>query len=68
MLIIATLVIFLASPTTSWLLPSMALLEAFTVKFQKTGLTMFVPESNVHHEHIIQIQKHFRYVKITLKM
>ena len=58
---------FLASPTTSWSLPSMALLEAFTVKFQKTGITVYVPESKVHHGRILQVQKHFRYMKMSKK-
>ena len=65
---IATLISILVSSTTSWLLPSTALLEAFTLKFHKEGISIFVPESNLNRGYILQITKHFRWGLISSKV
>ena len=60
MLFTVSLISILISSTMSWSLPSIALLEAFTLKFQKEGIGIFVPESNLNRKYYLQIMKHFR--------
>ena len=50
----------LARPSLSWTLPEIPFLEALMFKFQREGISIFLPNDNNKDSNIVGIIRHFR--------
>ena len=47
-------------PTSSWKLPEISFLEEFATKFQREGISIFVPEENTDQSNVAETIRYFR--------
>ena len=58
--ILALLTANLVYPSSSWKLPEKSFLEMFAHKFQREGISLFLPEKNVDQPNVAEIIRYFR--------
>ena len=50
----------LVGPSSTWTLPEIPFLEAFMDKFQREGISIFLPHDNTKGSNLVEIVRHFR--------
>ena len=57
--ILALSTVFLAVPSSSWTLPETKFLEEFATKFQREGISLFLPDKNVDQPNVAKMIRYF---------
>ena len=50
----------LVGTSSTWTLPEIPFLEVFMDKFQREGISIFLPHDNIKGSNLVEIVRHFR--------